>query len=419
MTFDFDIMSDQFTNAIKQLNKTAEIMGIRNNACLELLSAPKRVIDISFPVKMDDGQIKIFHGYRVQYNDALGPFKGGVRYHPEVDIEEVKALGFWMMIKCAATGIPYGGAKGGIAVNPKTLSDSELERLSRAYIRELAPFIGPDKDIPAPDVYTNPQIMAWFMDEFSKISGKNVPGVVTGKPVEIAGSLGRDTATAQGGIYILNCFLEKQKKSKLGLAIAIQGFGNAGSNLAALAEKEGYKVLAISDSKGGIYNERGLEIKKIIEHKNLSGSVINFPGTKNITNEQLLELPVNILVPAALSEAITEENAGSIKAEIVLELANGPTSIKADEILKHKGIIILPDVLSNSGGVIVSYFEWVQNLQNYYWNIKEVHTALRRHIETAFQKIWDCREHYHTDLRTAAYIIAVERLRKAIELRGN
>jgi len=410
-------MKNAFQEAIKQLNKTAGVMEIKSEY-LKILQNPQRIIKVSIPVKMDDGTLNIFQGYRAQYNNILGPFKGGVRYHPEVNLDEVKALGFWMTIKCAIVNIPYGGAKGGITVNPKNLSQNELERLSRGYIREIANFIGPDKDIPAPDVYTNSQIMAWFMDEYSHIMGKNVPAVVTGKPLEIGGSLGRDTATAQGGFYALTSLAEKIRKQLSNFTVAIQGFGNAGAHFAELAQKAGCNVVAVSDSKGGIYNKDGLDINKIIKHKKETGSVLRCENTEDITGDQLLKLPVDVLVPAALSDAITEENADEIKAEIILELANGPTEIKAGEKLSSKGVLIIPDVLANAGGVIVSYFEWLQNMNHFYWDIEKVQNGLRKQMENAFCSVWVAKEKYQTDMRTAAYIVALERLVKALEIRG-
>lgn len=420
-------MSNQFKQCIGLLNKTCEIMAKAEEASgeagliykeLEILKTPQRVIEVAVPVVMDDGQLKIFTGYRIQHNNIRGPYKGGLRFHPKVDLDEVSALAFWMTIKCAVADLPYGGAKGGITVDPKKLSRGELERLTRSYTRAVALFVGPDKDIPAPDVYTNPQIMAWFMDEYSKIKGRNVPAVVTGKPVEIGGSLGRDIATAQGGFYVLEMIYKKLKIKKNHAAAAIHGFGNAGMNFAKIASEAGYKVAAVSDSKGGVYNEKGLDIKKVIEHKEKTGSVVNFPGAKNVTNEKLLELPVKILIPAALEGVITAKNAGRIKAGIILELANGPTTPEADEKLYKKGILVAPDVLVNSGGVIVSYFEWVQNIRHFYWDLEKVNDRLKQQITKAFAAVWAAKEKYNTDMRLAAYIVAIEKLGKALKARG-
>jgi glutamate dehydrogenase/leucine dehydrogenase len=411
-------MADQFKGVINQLNKTCEIMKIEHDE-LEILRKADRIIEVSLPVMMDDGHIKVFTGYRVQYNNIRGPYKGGIRFHPKVNLDEVKALAFWMTIKCAVADIPYGGGKGGITVDVKKLSKGELERLTRAYTRGFADFIGPYKDVPAPDVYTNPQTMAWIMDEYSHIKGENTPSVVTGKPVEIGGSLGRDTATSLGGFYVFEQVLEKMKMKKNKISLAIQGFGNVGMNFAVIAYAAGYKIVAVSDSSGAIYDKDGLNIEKVLSHKQTTGSVVNFNGLKNITNEQLLELPVDVVVPAALEGVITEKNAGRIKAKVILELGNGPTSSEAEVKLQKKGVLIVPDVLANSGGVIVSYFEWVQNLRHYYWEQAKVEGNLEKQIVGAFKKVWQTMENQGgNDMRTAAYIVAVERLVKALSVRG-
>jgi glutamate dehydrogenase/leucine dehydrogenase len=385
---------------------------------IEILKTPNRVIEVSIPIMMDNGELKVFTGFRVQHNNIRGPYKGGLRYHPKVDLDEVSALAFWMTIKCAVADIPYGGAKGGIAVDPKKLSQGELERLTRAYVRAMADFVGPDKDIPAPDVYTTPQVMAWFMDEYSKIKGRNIPAVITGKPIEIGGSLGRDIATAQGGMYVFEHLLKELKLSKKKITIAIQGFGNAGMNFAVLAEKHGYKVAAVSDSQGGIFNPKGLDIKKVVAHKEKTGTVLNFPDAKNITNEKLLELPVFVLAPAALERVITEKNTNKIKAKIILELANGPVTLEAGEKLFKKGIIIVPDVLANSGGVIVSYFEWVQNIRHFYWDLEKVNDRLKHQINKAFQAVWKITSENKINMRSAAYIVAITKLSRALKIRG-
>jgi glutamate dehydrogenase/leucine dehydrogenase len=420
-------MSKQFKECISQFDKTCEIIdGIKkagngvdlHYSHIEILKNPQRVIEVSIPIMMDSGELKVFTGFRVQHNDIRGPYKGGLRYHPKVDLDEVSALAFWMTIKCAVADIPYGGAKGGIAVDTKKLSQGELERLTRAYVRAMADFVGPDKDIPAPDVYTTPQIMAWFMDEYSKIKGRNVPAVITGKPVEIGGSLGRDKATAQGGMYVFEHLLKEINFSKKNITIAVQGFGNAGMNFAVLAEKHGYKVAAVSDSQGGIFNPNGLDIKKVVLHKEKTGTVLNFLGAKNITNEKLLELPVSVLVPAALERVITEKNAGRIKAKIILELANGPVTLEAGEKLFKKGIIVVPDVLANSGGVIVSYFEWVQNTRHFYWDLEKVNDRLKHQIGKAFQTVWKITNENKINMRSAAYIVAITKLSKALKIRG-
>lgn len=423
---------NQYEQCLEQLDKICAIIKKMESASVaaeltsyeaEVLKHPNRITEVSIPVKMDNGDLKIFTGYRVQHSNARGPYKGGIRFHPQVDLNEVKSLAFWMTIKCAAVDIPYGGAKGGITVDPKKLSQEELERLTRGYTRAIANIVGPDIDIPAPDLYTNPQIMAWFMDEYSRIRGRNAPAVVTGKPVEIGGSLGRDTATAQGGFFVLEEVLKKisdlsSSQNKKDIAIAVQGFGNAGYNFAKIAHDAGYRVAAVSDSRSGIMNEEGLDIEKVIEHKNTSGSVIDFPGAKNISNEEILTLPVNILVPAAFENVIPMEMVNNIKANIILELANGPMKIEVSEALAEKDILIIPDVLANAGGVIVSYFEWVQNLRQYYWEAEKVQTRLKEKITKATDLIWETKEKYKVDMRTAAYIVAVERLRKAIKVRG-
>ncbi len=412
---------DPFINATKQLENAAELLNLNKNV-LEILRNPKRIFEVSIPVEMDSGEVKVFKGYRSQYNDALGPFKGGIRFHPKVNLSEIKALSAWMTWKCAVVGLPLGGGKGGVIVDPKKLSDKEIEKLSRGYVQALKDFIGPEKDIPAPDVYTNPQIMAWMMDEFSKIKGYNVPGVVTGKPLEVGGARGRSFSTAQGGIYVLEKAVKKLKLNSKKTTVAIQGFGNAGSFMAKILSALGYSIVAVSDSRGGVVmnyepKNRALDIKSIIKFKKETGSVVGFPGTKTITNEQLLKLDVDVLVPAALENVITEKNAGQIKAKLIIELANGPVTPEADIKLGKKGIIVIPDILANAGGVIVSYFEWVQNLQNYYWSERENISKLKIMIEKSFDKVWMKKESLDISMRLAAYVLAVEKVAKAEELR--
>lgn len=424
-------MANNFNECLMQLERTCNLLNKINGSCelpsagkidlscheMEILQQPKRVIEVSIPVKMDNGSLKIFTGFRVQHNDIRGPFKGGLRFHPDVNLDEVQALAFWMTIKCAVADIPYGGAKGGITVDPRTLSKGELERLTRGYVRVMADFIGPNKDIPAPDVNTNAQIMAWVMDEYSHIKGYNEPAVVTGKPVEIGGSLGREAATGQGGNFVLDNLIEKLNFDDRELKIAIQGFGNVGMNFARIAGAK-YKVVAVSDFDGGIYNDKGLDIEKVIEYKNKNGSVVGFTDCTNITNEELLELPVEILVPAAIENVITKDNAEKIKAELILEMANGPIKLDACEILNKKEKIIVPDVLANSGGVIVSYFEWVQNTRHFYWDLVKVNDRLKETIDKATDKVWEYSKCYNTDLRSAAYVLAIEKLVKAFKIRG-
>jgi len=411
-------MPSQFKGVINQLNKIGQLINVASDQ-LEILRKPDRVIEISLPIVMDNGLIKVFTGYRVQYCNIRGPYKGGIRFHPAVSLDEVKTLAFWMTIKCAVADIPYGGAKGGIAVDVKKLSRAELERLTRAYARGFADFIGPERDIPAPDVYTTPQIMAWLMDEYGHIKGENTPAVVTGKPLEVGGSQGRDTATSLGGFYIMEQVLAKLKMPKKRVSLAVQGFGNVGMNFAVIAHAAGYKVVAVSDSRGGIYDPNGLNIEGVLSHKQTTGSVINYNGLKNITNEKLLELPVTILAPAALENVINEKNAGRIKAEIILELANGPTAPEAEEKLHKNGVLIVPDVLTNAGGVIVSYFEWVQNLRHYYWELDRVESSLEKQLTNAFKKVWQTMEKQNNrDMRGAAYIVAVDRIARALKVRG-
>ena len=424
-------MSNPFANATKQLENAAELLDLDKNI-LEILKNPKRILEVSIPVKMDSGETKIFKGFRCQYNDALGPFKGGIRFHPKVNLSEVKALSAWMTWKCSVADIPFGGGKGGIIVDARKLSERELERLSRGYIQAIGDFIGPQIDIPAPDVYTTPQIMAWMMDEFSKIKGYNIPGIVTGKPLEVGGVKGRKFSTSQGGVYVFEKAIEKMKMNPKKINIAIQGFGNAGSFVAEILYALGYNIIAVSDSGGGIIldknddkvkkktrnaKQNSLNIMKLIKYKKETGSVINFPGAKNITNEQLFGLGVDVLIPAALENAITEKNAGKIKAKLIIELANGPVTPTADKKLDKKGVVIVPDILANAGGVIVSYFEWVQNLQNYYWEEKENIGKLKIIIERSFDKIWRKKESLGISMRLAAYAVAVERVAKAEKIR--
>lgn len=404
-----------YKSALAQLDKAAKLMNLDPEVHARL-KKPKREIHFSIPVRMDNGSLKVFEGYRVQYDNARGPFKGGIRFHPQTDINEVKALAFWMTFKCAAVGIPMGGGKGGVTVDSKKLSEGELERLSRGFVQALAKDIGPTIDIPAPDVYTNPKIMAWMMDEYCKIKGEYLPGVITGKPVEIGGSQGRGYATAQGGVYV-TLELAKKMKLKRGAKVVIQGYGNAGSYMAKILTKEGYKIIAVSDSQGGTYSESGLDPVKIEKHKKDTGSVINYPAAKNITNKKVLALPCDILIPAALENVLTKENAGKVKAKAIVELANGPTTPEADEKFNKKGILVVPDILSNAGGVTVSYFEGVQNAYNYYWTEEEVLAKLKPIMVNNFNEIWQTHEKYNTDIRTAAYIVAAGRIAAAMKAR--
>ncbi|MBL7081289.1 MAG: Glu/Leu/Phe/Val dehydrogenase [Candidatus Omnitrophica bacterium] len=407
-----------FEVAQQQLDKCAKILRL-NPGMHSFLRTPMRELHVSLPVRMDNGSVKVFQGFRVQYNDAKGPTKGGIRFHPEETIDTVRALAAWMTWKCALLDLPLGGGKGGVICNPKEMSQGELERLSRAYIREVCQFIGPSKDVPAPDVYTNPQIMAWMMDEYSKITGKNQFGVITGKPLSIGGSAGREDATARGGMYTI-----REAAKVLGIdlkkaTVAIQGYGNAGYYAARLVEAFfGSRVVALSDSRGGIYSKEGLNPDAVREYKLKTKSVIKFPNTKLISNEELLELEVDILMPAALENVITEKNAANIKAKIIAELANGPTIPEADTILYKNGIHVIPDFLCNAGGVTVSYFEMVQNFYMYYWEEKEVHERLDKKMTTAYHSVLSTSKKYNINMRQAAYVVAVERVVEAIKLRG-
>ncbi|MGQ9477441.1 MAG: Glu/Leu/Phe/Val family dehydrogenase [Candidatus Bipolaricaulia bacterium] len=407
-----------FKIAQKQLDEAAEILGL-DEPTHAMLREPMRELHVLVPVRMDDGQVKVFKGFRVQYNDARGPTKGGIRFHPQETIDTVRALAAWMTWKTAIVDLPYGGGKGGVVCNPKEMSERELEQLARGYIRALGEFIGPEKDIPAPDVYTTPQIMAWMMDEFSKLRGYNTPGVITGKPVPLGGSLGRDDATARGGIY---CVREAAKYLGIDLSkasVAVQGYGNAGSFAAILSKKIfGSKIVAVSDSQGGVYSERGLDPYRLLEHKKETGTVADFPNSERITNEELLELEVTVLWPSALENVITKENAGRIKAKIIAEAANGPTTPEADEILHEKGVFVIPDFLCNAGGVTVSYFEWVQNVTGDYWPLEEVHQRLDQKMTKAFQEVIGMYEKKRVHMRLAAYLVAVQRVAEAMKLRG-
>lgn len=391
-----------YESAQRILEESAKIAGIKPEIS-EILKLPQRIINVFIPVKMDNGEMKIFEGYRVQHNNARGPYKGGIRFHENTDLDEVKSLALWMTIKCAVVNIPLGGGKGGITVNPKNLSEGEKERLTRGFVRAIADCIGPDKDVPAPDVNTNPQIMDWFANEYG------APAVVTGKSVGKGGSLGRNTATAQGGFYILNEILGNDKRR-----IAIQGFGNAGYHFARLCFEAGHKVVAVLDSQGGIFSENGLNPAIVAERKKQTGSVINFSNTKNISNEELLELDCDVLVPSALENQITEKNAEKIKAKIILELANGPITPNADKILWNRGTEVVPDVLANSGGVIVSYFEWLQNKSGESWSLEKVQEELKNAIIPAFRSVSAEKETNAVSMRTAAYIVALKRLAEKI-----
>ena len=402
--------------ALLQFDRAADRLGL-DPGTRAVLSTPKRQLIVSVPVKMDDGSISAFQGYRVQHSITRGPSKGGIRYHPGVTLDEVKALAMWMTWKCAVVNIPFGGAKGGITVDPKKLSMAENERMTRRYTSEISILLGHDRDIPAPDVYTTPQTMAWIMDTFSMTKGYSTLGVVTGKPLAVGGSAGRNEATAEG------CFVAIEEAAKRlslplnGATAAVQGFGNAGSAVARFLDEAGTKVVAISDSKGGVYDKRGLEMSAVFGAKERKGTVTAARGEK-ITNEELLELPVDILVPAALEGVITRKNASRIKAQIIAEAANGPTTPDADDVLRGKGTLVIPDILANAGGVTVSYFEWVQDLYSFFWEPDVVRNHLERTIRRAYQEVDDTARRFNTDLRTGALILGIGRVEEATRIRG-
>ncbi len=409
-------MSNPFQNALKQLNEVSDLINL-DDWIVEKLSQPERFVEVAIPVIMDDGKVKTFTGYRSQYNSARGPYKGGLRFSMDVNENEVKALSAWMTWKCAVAGIPYGGGKGGVIVDTKELSEGELERLSRGYIRAIYQFIGEDTDIPAPDMYTTPEIMAWMVDEYSKLVGKWTPGVITAKPIEIGGSEGRTEATGYGGGYILDEMSKEFKLNPKETTIAIQGFGNVGYYFAEYAQSKGYKVVALSDSKGGIFNSKGIDPKEAMKHKEKTGKLGKMKGTEDISNENLLLLDVDVLAPAALENVITKENADNVKAKHIIELANGPVTPEADEILHKKNIISVPDVLANSGGVIVSYFEWVQNRQGYYWPKDEVLGKLQKIISKAFKDSLASMKKHKTNMRMGTYTLAVAKVAEAMRMR--
>lgn len=408
-----------FDNFVAVMDKAAGVMGISEEDYLTF-KYPERELKVALPVRMDDGSLKVFEGFRIQHSTLRGPAKGGVRYHQNVNVDEVRALSAWMTFKCAVAAIPYGGGKGGIVCRPREMSKGELERLTRTYIDKISAIISPNTDIPAPDVGTNAQTMDWMVDEYSKLKGESVYGIVTGKSIEIGGSKGRNEATGRGVCFVTLEMMKKYNMKPEDCKIVIQGMGNVGSISAKLLAEEGAKIIAVSDVSCAIYNENGLDIAGIYKYLDSGKNLLDgYTGDcKRITNAELLELPCDILIPAALENQITAENADRIKAKIVIEAANGPTSVEADEILNKKGVKVLPDILSNSGGVIVSYFEWVQNLQNFYWEEADVNAKLKRQIVGAFNDVFDAREKYDCTFRVAAYIVALNRLVTAKKLRG-
>lgn len=413
-------------DASTRLERALKYVSISEDA-IERLKYPKASLSVSIPVRMDNGSLRIFQGYRVRFDDTRGPGKGGVRYHPNVSMDEVQSLAFWMTFKCALLNLPFGGAKGGVTVNPKELSKHELERLTRGYIEAIADFIGPDIDILAPDVYTNAMIMGWMMDHYSIIKRKIVPGVVTGKPLTMGGSQGRDCATGRGAYYIICSMLAKFAQIPQQTTVAVQGFGNAGSVVAELLCQAGYKVVAVSDSQGGIYAESGLDIPSVRrykqEHRGIKAlycqdSVCDIVEHELISNQDLLGLDVDVLIPAALENQITAANADNVRAKYIFEVANGPITSDADLILESKGIYVFPDILVNAGGVTVSYFEWVQNRNGLYWNLTEVHEHLKERMVTQAQAVWSIAQEFAIPLRTAAYVHALERLGEALDAKG-
>ena len=417
---------DVFESAIRRLDRAAGYARIDPEA-LEKLRHPKVVVQVSIPVRMDDGSLRIFDGYRVRHDDTRGPAKGGIRFHPDVDLAEVKALAFWMTCKCAVAAIPFGGAKGGVAVNPKELSRLELERLSRGFIQQVADFIGPETDVPAPDVYTNEMVMGWMMDEYSKIRRQRTPAAITGKPIELGGSLGRDEATGRGAYYCIKELEKRKGWDPTSIRVAVQGFGNAGQHVARLLHADGYPIVGVSDSRGGIYSPDGFDIPSLVKMKNetrrlvavyCEGSVCELVDAQNVTNEELLELDVDLLVPAALGGQITAANAGRVRAPTIVEVANGPTTPGADAVLLARGATVVPDVLANAGGVTVSYFEWVQNRAGLYWSADEVHDRLRATMTNALDTVSTLAEQEGIDLRTAAYALALRRIGAAVEAQG-
>ena len=411
------LRENPFELAKAQLRRVGEIFALDPNL-IRVLSQCKKAVEVSIPVAMDDGSIDVFLGYRVTHNVARGPSKGGIRYHPDVTLDEVKALSMWMTWKCALMGLPFGGAKGGVVCNPKRLSMSELERLTRRYTSEIINDIGPERDIPAPDVGTDGRVMAWIFDTYSMNKGHSVLGVVTGKPLSVGGSLGRLEATARGALYCIQALSMKQGARMDEYSVAIQGFGNVGAHLARLLHLEGAKVVAVSDSGGGMHNPNGIDVPAALVYKQEHGTLAGLANAEPVTNEELVELPCDILAPCALEQVVTEENADRVKAGVICEGANGPVTPSADMILEERGVLVLPDVLANAGGVVVSYFEWVQGLQEYFWREDEVNAKLHDIVARAFEEAWHTRERYATSLRMSSYGLAVQRVAEATTTRG-
>ncbi len=403
--------------ALRQLEGTARRINLEDGI-LEMLKVPRRTLVVSVPIRRDEGQIEVFTGYRVQHNFTRGPAKGGIRYHPDVNLDEVKALAMWMTWKCAVVNIPYGGAKGAVACNPKELSQNELERLTRRYTAGILPIIGPEKDIPAPDMGTNAQVMAWIMDTYSIDQGYTVPAVVTGKPIAVGGSLGRDKATARGCLFTVMDAAKKLGFTLEDKTMVVQGYGNVGRNMAELSTARGCRIIGVSDINGGLYNPKGIDVARLSGYVDEAGTVFGFTDADSITNAELLELECDILVPAAVEHQITERNAPRLKAKMIAEGANGPTTPEADEILDHSGIFVIPDILANAGGVTVSYFEWVQGIQAYFWSEREVNLRLREVMERAFEEVYRISQEKKVSMRQAANMLAVSRVAEATRLRG-
>jgi glutamate dehydrogenase (NAD(P)+) len=406
-----------FMIAKQQFDRAADYLEL-DDSMRRVLKHAKRQLVVSIPVKMDNGEVQVFEGYRVQHNIARGPAKGGIRYHPQVTLDEVKALASWMTWKCATVGIPYGGGKGGVICDTKMLSKGEIERLTRRYAFEIAPIIGPDSDIPAPDVYTDEQTMAWIMDTISMVRGHTQLGVVTGKPISLGGSQGRGEATARGCLYALREACSVKGISLKGSRVAVHGFGNAGANIARLVAADGAIVVALCDSRSGVYAESGIDVEAALRHKAQTTSLRGLANTKEMSAEDLLTVDCDILLPAALENAITLSNVGKVKAKIIAELANGPTTPGADRVLADEGVFLVPDILANAGGVTVSYYEWVQDLYSYFWSESEINNRLEQTMRMAFRSVYEKAEQFDTDMRTGAYILAVDRVAEATRMRG-
>jgi glutamate dehydrogenase (NAD(P)+) len=406
-----------FHIAKQQFNRAADYLDL-DDSTRNVLSAAKRQLIVAIPVKMDGGDVQVFEGYRVQHNIARGPAKGGIRYHPNVTLDEVKALASWMTWKCATVGIPYGGGKGGVICDPKSLSKNELERLTRRYAFEIAPIIGPDRDIPAPDVYTDEQTMAWIMDTISMVRGHTELGVVTGKPISLGGSQGRAEATARGCLYALREACRVKGINLQGARVAVHGFGNAGANIARLVAADGARVVAACDSKAGVYSDTGIDIQAALRHKADTKSLAGLSGTKSMSPEDIVGVDCDILLPSALENAITLANVGTVKAKIIAELANGPTTPGSDRVLADEGVFLVPDILANAGGVTVSYYEWVQDQYSFFWSEHQINETLEQTMRTAFNSVYETAQRYDTDMRTGAYILAVDRVAEATRVRG-